>query len=134
MSSIVSPSRSAAAPSVATVDAPAAMMAAAERLLPDLEHGHAIDTAALRAAMTAAFGGTDAEGAWTWKLAYDAGEAAQLLFLRHFGVAMRARAGDPADFAAMLGRLAGLLPSQTRRSEESKPGSSSRPRCRWARW
>ena len=120
MSSIVSPSRSAAAPSVAPVDAPAAVMAAAERLLPDLERGHAIDTAALRAAMTAAFGGTDAEGAWTWKLAYDAGEAAQLLFLRHFGSAMRARAGDPAAFAAMLGRLAGLLPSQTRRSEESQ--------------
>ena len=96
-----------------------ALFAVAERLLPDLERGRAIDTTALRTAMTAAFGGTDAEGAWTWKLAYDAGEAAQLLFLRRFGAAMRLRAGDPAAFAALLARVAALLPSQTRRSEES---------------
>ncbi|CAO3425645.1 strawberry notch-like NTP hydrolase domain-containing protein [Azospirillum doebereinerae] len=120
MSSIVSPSRAPADPSVAPVDAPSALMAAAERLLPDLERGRAIGTVALSAAMTAAFGGTDAEGAWTWKLAYDAGEAAQLLFLRRFGSAMRARAGDPAAFVAMLERLATRLPSQTRRSEESQ--------------
>ncbi|MFC5356137.1 strawberry notch-like NTP hydrolase domain-containing protein, partial [Azospirillum himalayense] len=97
-----------------------ALFAVAERLLPDLERGRAIDTTALRTAMTAAFGGTDTEGAWTWKLAYDAGEAAQLLFLRRFGAAMRLRAGDPAAFAALLARVAALLPSQTRRSEESQ--------------
>ena len=55
---------------------------------------------ALRAAMEAAFGGSDAEGAWNWKLAYDACEAATVLFLRKFGPAMRARAGTPA---ALLG-------------------------------
>ena len=33
---------------------------------------------------------------------------------------MRARAGSPAAFLAMLGKLAALLPSQTRRSEESQ--------------
>ncbi|BAI71448.1 hypothetical protein AZL_008100 [Azospirillum sp. B510] len=97
-----------------------ALYAAAERLLPDLEHGRAVDAGMLRAAMTAAFGGSDAEGAWNWKLAYDAGEAAQLLLLRRFGPAMRARAKTPAAFLAMLERVAALLPSQTRRSEESQ--------------
>ncbi len=93
---------------------------AAAQLLPDLERGRAVEAGVLRAAMTSVFGGSDAEGAWTWKQAYDAGEAAQLLFLRRFGAAMRARAGDPVTFATMLERVVALLPSQTRRSEESQ--------------
>ncbi len=102
------------------VDTAAALLAAAERLLPGLERGRAIDAGTLRAAMTAAFGGSDAEGAWSWKLAYDVGEAAQVLFLRRFGPAMLARSASPAAFLAMLERLTALLPSQTRRSEESQ--------------
>mgnify|MGYP000858756218 CR=1 FL=1 len=102
------------------VDTAAALLAAAERLLPGLERGRAIDAGTLRAAMTAAFGGSDAEGVWSWKLAYDAGEAAQVLFLRRFGPAMQARSASPAAFLAMLERLTALLPSQTRRSEESQ--------------
>jgi hypothetical protein len=70
--------------------------------------------------MEAAFGASDAAGAWDWKLAYEACEAAQILFLRKFGPAMRARAGSSAAFLAMLGKLAALAPSQTRRSEESQ--------------
>ena len=70
--------------------------------------------------MEQAFGGSDAEGAWNWKLAYDACEAAQVLFLRKFGPAIRARAVTPAAQLAMLGKLAALLPSHTRRSEESQ--------------
>src|SRR3546814_11979684 len=68
--------------------------------------------------MEQAFGGTDAEGAWSWKDAYEACEAAQVLFLRKFGPAMRARAEAPTALLAMLTKLAALLPSQTRRSEE----------------
>src|SRR3546814_9800621 len=70
--------------------------------------------------MEQAFGGTDAEGAWSWKDAYEACEAAQVLFLRKFGPAMRARAEAPTALLAMLTKLAALLPSQTRRSEESQ--------------
>ena len=70
--------------------------------------------------MSAAFGGSDAEGAWGWKTAYDACEAAQVLFLRKFGPAMRARAVSPAARLAMLAKLAALMPSHTRRSEESQ--------------
>jgi hypothetical protein len=92
----------------------------ASLLLPDLERGRTIDARSLRAAMEAAFGGSDAEGAWAWKDAYEACEAAQVLFLRKFGPAMRGRAGSPAALLAMLTKVAALLPSQTRRSEESQ--------------
>jgi hypothetical protein len=65
-----------------------ALRVAASLLLADLERGRAIDATALRTAMTASFAGSDAEGAWNWKTAYDACEAAQILFLRKFGPAM----------------------------------------------
>jgi predicted RNA methylase len=96
------------------------LVAAAGLLLADLEHGQRIDGHALRNAMTSVFGGSDAEGAWDWKTAYDACEAAQVLFLRKFGTAMRARVDSPAALLAMLAKVAALLPSHTRRSEESQ--------------
>jgi predicted RNA methylase len=85
-----------------------------------LAQGRAIDAAALRAAMTATFGGSDADGAWDWKGAYDVCEAATVLFLRRFGRGMLSRAATPAALLGMLSKLAALLPSQTRRSEESQ--------------
>ena len=97
-----------------------ALFHAAGHLLPDLERGRTVDARCLRTAMEQAFGGTDAEGAWSWKGAYEACEAAQVLFLRKFGPAMRARAEAPTALLAMLAKLAALLPSQTRRSQESQ--------------
>src|SRR3546814_9027822 len=97
-----------------------ALFHAAGHLLPDLERGRTVDARCLRSAMEQAFGGTDAEGAWSWKDAYEACEAAQVLFLRKFGPAMRARAEAPTALLAMLTKVAALLPSQTRRSEESQ--------------
>jgi len=85
-----------------------------------LGQGRALDSRALRSAMEAAFGASDAEGAWVWKDAYEALEAAQVLFLRKFGGAMRARAGSAAAMLDMLTRLAARLTSQARRSEESE--------------
>ncbi len=85
-----------------------------------LEKGRVLDTRLLRSAVEEAFGASDAEGAWIWKDAYEAAEVAQVLFLQKFGPAMAARAAAPADLLAMLARLAGRLPSQTRRSEESQ--------------
>ena len=70
--------------------------------------------------METAFCGSDAEGAWIWKDAYEALEAAQVLFLHKFGMAMRTRAGSAAAMLEMLTRLAGRLASQIRRSEESE--------------
>jgi hypothetical protein len=96
----------------------AALHAAASLLLPRLERGTPIDAALLRSAMETAFGGTDAEGAWDWKLAYDAGEAAQILFLQRYGAALLRT--PPATTLAMIERIAALLPSHSRRSETSQ--------------
>jgi len=101
-------------------DAAQALTSAARTISTHLEQGRIVDAQSLRTAMTDAFGGSDAQGAWDWKSAYDACEAAQLLFLRKFGPAMRSRAGSDAAFLAMLDKLASLLPSHTRRSEESQ--------------
>ena len=99
-------------------DAAQALTSAARIISTHLEQGRIVDAQSLRTAMTDAFGGSDAKGAWDWKSAYDACEAAQLLFLRKFGPAMRSHAGSDAAFLAMLTKLASLLPSHTRRSEE----------------
>ena len=99
-------------------DRAARLLAAADLILPDLAAGRTLGAAALRAALSSAFGGTDAEGLWTWKDAYEAGESAQVLFLRRFGPAIRAK--PPAARLAALAKVAALLPTQTRRSQESQ--------------
>ena len=70
--------------------------------------------------MEAAFGASDATGAWNWKTAYDACEAATVLFLRKYGAALFRRAGSSAAILPQLGKIAGLLPTHTRRSEEAQ--------------
>ncbi|MGB3316815.1 MAG: bifunctional class I SAM-dependent methyltransferase/DEAD/DEAH box helicase, partial [Albidovulum sp.] len=72
----------------------------------------------LRLEMERAFGGSDATGAWDWKLAYEAGEVALVLFLRKFGRALLARAGSLDALMPILAKVSGLLPTHTRRSEE----------------
>ncbi|MCC8429380.1 strawberry notch family protein [Reyranella aquatilis] len=104
----------------ASADLPAGIGAAAHLLLPHVERGRHIDAVILRAAMEQAFGGSDAAGAWDWKTAYDACEAATVLFLRKFGLVIRTRAGSPAAELSLLGKIAALLPTHTRRSEESQ--------------
>ena len=104
----------------ATAVLASAVVKAARQLLTDLERGRRIDAAGLRGAMEAAFGASDASGAWNWKTAYDACEAATVLFLRRHGAAMRAKATSPAAMLPMLTKIANLLPTQTRRSEESE--------------
>src|SRR5947207_3255276 len=98
-----------AAPSTPASNTATALLGAAEHLLNDLARGRRIDAAALRAAMEHAFGGSDAAGVWDWKTAYDACEAATVLFLRRFGPAMQARAASPAAQLVMLDKIAALL-------------------------
>ena len=93
---------------------------AAQLLLRRLEKGRAIDAHILNEAMVLSFGASDYEGAWVWKEAYEAAEAALVLFLQKYGAAMAARAGQPDAALAMVERLAGLMPSETRRSAESQ--------------
>ena len=99
-----------------------ALFAAARSLLPILEAGRPLDAGTLRDAMTRAFGATDAEGAWLWKDAYEAAEAAVVLFVQRYGRAMRKQTGagpdGPRHMLAMLDAVAALEPSHTKRSEE----------------
>jgi predicted RNA methylase len=119
---MTNPSSSAAARSAVPSLAPAsaAIAQAARLLLPDLERGRRIDAGILRAAMESAFGASDAAGAWDWKTAYDACEAATILLLRKYGNALFRKAPSPVAALAMLAKIASLLPTHTRRSEESQ--------------
>src|ERR1700757_2731166 len=94
-----------AAPAAATLplflpqappDKVSGLIHAATLLTQLLGQGRAIDSRALRSSMETAFCASDAEGVWVWKDAYEALEAAQVMFLRKFGGAMRTRAGSPA--------------------------------------
>ncbi len=99
-----------------------ALFAAAQTLLPVLEAGRPLDAPTLRDAMTEAFGASDAAGGWVWKDAYEAAEAACVLFLQRYGRGMRRTCGAGTDaprrMLAMLEAVAALEPSHTRRSEE----------------
>ncbi|MCG5481939.1 MAG: class I SAM-dependent methyltransferase, partial [Ensifer alkalisoli] len=93
---------------------------AGEALLHLLERGQPIAAADLRTNLTDAFGGSDAAGLWAWKDAYEASEVAQVLFLRKFGAAIAAGSNAPQTALAMLTKIASLIPSHTRRSEETQ--------------
>jgi predicted RNA methylase len=105
---------------LAQAGAAGAIFAAAGLLLPHLERGESIDAPKLRSAMEAAFGASDAAGAWDWKQAYDACEAATILFLRKYGKALFRKTGSPALRLSALSKIAGLMPTHTRRSEEAQ--------------
>ena len=107
-------------PLASDADISAAVFAAAQFLLPHLERGERIDAATLRGAMENAFGASDATGTWNWKTAYDACEAATVLFLRKYGKALFRKSVPPATVLPQLGKIASLLPTHTRRSEETQ--------------
>ncbi|KAB2764239.1 strawberry notch family protein [Brucella anthropi] len=92
----------------------------AQQLLDHLDRGQRIDAAILRAAMESAFGASDTSGAWDWKAAYEACEVATVLFLRKYGKALFRKAASPAARLSTLAKIAALLPTHTRRSEESQ--------------
>jgi len=96
------------------------LLKAAELLLPSFETGKPVDQSHLRAVMEDAFGASDASGAWVWKDAYDACEAAQILMLGKYGQAMIRKVSRPEDLINLYERIAALAPSHTRRSEESQ--------------
>ncbi|MBB6011305.1 putative RNA methylase [Aquamicrobium lusatiense] len=104
----------------APVTRASALLAVAQQLLEHLERGQRVDAVILRAAMEAAFGASDTSGVWDWKAAYEACEVATVLFLRKYGKALSRKAASPAAHLSALGKIAGLLPTHTRRSEESQ--------------
>ena len=97
-----------------------AILVAAALLLPSLERGQRVDSATLRTIMETAFGAPDASGLWDWKTAYDACEVATVLFLRKYGRAIFRQADTSAARLTALSKISDLLPSHTRRSEESQ--------------
>jgi hypothetical protein len=103
-----------------SLDHSACIFAAGELLLLRLEQGQPTGAAQLRHAMETAFGASDATGAWNWKLAYEACETATVLFLRKYGTALFRKAATPTARLAALTKILGLLPTHTRRSEESQ--------------
>ena len=108
-----------AVPAAPAARAPA-ILAAAHQLLDHLERGRRIDAATLRAAMETAFDASDTTGLWDWKAAYEACEAATVLFLRKYGKALFRKAASPASRLSAIAKITGLLPTHTRRSEESQ--------------
>ena len=102
---------------------PAALLAAAHTLLPVLEAGRALDAPILREAMSDAFEATDAQGAWVWKDAYEAAEAALVSSSSNVTAAPcaarpgRMPAAPPPCLACWRPSLP-WSPPQTRRSEE----------------
>ncbi|NTI78610.1 strawberry notch family protein [Rhizobium rhizogenes] len=95
------------------------LIEAAGRIALLLEQGKVVTSGDLRQLMMEALGGSDAEGLWLWKEAYEATEIAQVLFLRKFR-SIVSRGQSPRSTLAMLTKLANLVPTHTRRSEESQ--------------
>ncbi|MER9850006.1 hypothetical protein NKJ55_22235 [Mesorhizobium sp. M0106] len=119
-STVACTAASLAAPAQDAIDTAQAIYQAAMRLVPFLEQGKPVTAAALRTTMTTSFGGSDAQGFWVWKDAYEALETAQVLFLRRFGPAILSRSTTPQATLAMIKRIAELLPTHTRRCDESQ--------------
>ncbi len=93
------------------------MIAAAWVLGVHLAKGRQLDAKVLRSTMEHTFQGSDAEGLWDWRDAYEAAELAQVLYLRRHAASLIAT-DIPAEVSlASLKAISVLAPSQTRRSE-----------------
>ncbi len=101
-----------------TSDAVANLLAAARALAPHLNRSRRLDRRLLASVMTMAFGASDAEGAWSWRDAYDACEAALVLQVRRLGAQVARLEDAPAEICALLCALYDLCPTQTRRDDE----------------
>ena len=101
-----------------TVSRSAGILSAARALLPALAKAKTLDRNAVRDAMTFAFMGTDSEGLWTWKDAYDAIEVAQVLHLRKIAYQVARLEDAPLETILALQALNRLGLTHTRRSEE----------------
>ncbi|MBK8209125.1 MAG: strawberry notch family protein [Rhodospirillales bacterium] len=87
----------------------------ADDLLAPLTHSH-VDTGQLREFLESAFGGSDAAGAWTWKDAWDALEAAQVLHIKQIGPSLCGHSA-PATLRR-LEAIAARVPTHSHRSEQ----------------
>jgi len=101
----------------AAQDRPANLLAAARALAPHLFRGRTLERRVVSAVMTTAFGATDAEGAWDWRDAYEAIEAAIVLQVRRLGPQIARLEDASAEIVSALSDLVDLGLTHTRRSE-----------------
>lgn len=99
-------------------DRAANLLAAARAFSPQLTKSRPLDRRLVASVMTTTFGGSDTEGAWLWRDAYDAIEAALVLQLRRLAPQVARLEDAPAEVIALLANLADLGLTHTRRSEE----------------
>ncbi|MFP1132616.1 strawberry notch-like NTP hydrolase domain-containing protein [Asticcacaulis sp. W401b] len=106
------------AASPAKITAASAILGAGRSLFPFLTRGRKIEAAAVRDVMSFAFGGTDADGVWTWKHAYEAIETAQVLNARRMAAQLSRIEDVPGETLRLLAGYTALGLTHTRRSEE----------------
>jgi hypothetical protein len=94
------------------------ILAAARALTPQLNRSRPLDRRLVANVMTTTFGGSDTEGAWLWRDAYDAIEAALVLQIRRLAPQIGRLEDAPAEICALLANLAELSLTHSRRSEE----------------
>lgn len=94
------------------------ILTAAMHLATKLELGTPLDARIMRTAMEEAFRASDTNGAWIWKDAYEATELSQIMMIDRYGSAMRRNAESDLNYLDMIGKIAALAPTHTRRSEE----------------
>lgn len=104
--------------SAAGDDKAANVLAAARALLPYLNRSRVLDRKLVANVMTTTFGASDTEGAWLWRDAYDAIEAALVLQIRRLAPQVARLEDAPAQIVALLGNLSALGLTHSRRSEE----------------
>jgi hypothetical protein len=102
----------------AAEDRPANLLSAARALAPHLFRGRPLERRVVSAVLTTTFGATDAEGAWDWRDAYDAIEAAMVLQIRRLAPQISRLEDAPADIVSALADLSELGLTHTRRSEQ----------------
>ena len=93
------------------------LLAAARALTVHLSRSRPLDRRLVAAVMTTTFGGLDTEGAWLWRDAYDAVEAAMVLQLRRLQPQVERLEDAPAEMTALLANLSALGLTHSRRSD-----------------
>ena len=94
------------------------LLAAARALCPQLNRSRPLDRRLVAGVMTTTFGGSDTDGTWLWRDAYDAIEAALVLQMRRLASQLARMEDAPAELAALLSNLTDLGLTHSRRSEE----------------
>jgi len=97
---------------------PQRLMQVASQLVPTLNQGQPITNTTVSRLMAETFGGSDAEGNWLWKDAYEALEIAQILLVQQQGKELLNQSNRIAILQE-IEQIHRLCPTQTKRSETS---------------